>query len=135
MKFLWTVLPLVLFALVVPCRAENNPNSKTTIAISPGEVTPTQDMWFYEQYQKQYSDPKAAVRQQAEFRSMERMRRISAIRWYGFSNQRPAAGCDPIHNDYAPRWTSNNTNLPNEWNGPTTTTILVKPTAAPSRSY
>lgn len=135
MKWLWMVLPVVLLIPAVPCRGENNPNSKTTIGISAGELTPTQDMWFYEQYQKQYSDPKVAVRQQAEFRSAERMRRINSLRWYGFSNQRPTAGGDPVHDDYAPHWSANSVYLPNQWNGPTTTTVLVKPAAPAGRGY
>jgi hypothetical protein len=141
MKWLWTTLPVVSLALVLPCQAENNPklnsnsNSTSTIGITPGELAPTQEMWFYEQYQKQHTDPKVAVRQQAEFRFAERQRRIAALRWYGFSNQRPAAGCDPVHDDLGVRWTSGNANAPGQWNGPIGTTLLVKPSAAPTRGY
>ena len=135
MKWLWTALPLVLLFLVAPALAENKPDSKPSISISPGELAPTQEMWFYEQYQKQYTDPKTTVRQKAEFRAEERMRRIAALRWYGFSNQRPTASVDLINSDLAPRWTSGNVNLPFSWNGPTTTTVLVKPTTPPGRGY
>ena len=91
MKWLWIALPVMSLCLAVPCQAQNRAESKPSIGVSPGELTPTQDMWFYEQYQKQYTDPKVAVRQQAEFRSVERQRRIAALRWFGFSNQRPTA--------------------------------------------
>jgi len=135
MKWLWIVLPMVCVVLVVPCAAENNRDTKSTISISPGELTPTPDMWFYEQYQKQYLDSKTAVRQKAEFRAAERQRRISALRWYGFSNSRPTSGVDLVHGDQAPHWTANNVNLPHRWNGSTTTTVIVRPTNPPARGY
>src|SRR3990172_7417174 len=91
MKWLWITLPVVSLFLVVPALAENKSDSKPSISISPGELAPTQEMWFYEQYQKQYMDPKTTVRLKAEFRAEERMRRIAALRWFGFSNQRPTA--------------------------------------------
>ncbi len=135
MKWLWIALPVVSLCLAVPCQAQNRAESKPSIGVSPGELTPTQDMWFYEQYQKQYTDPKVAVRQQAEFRSVERQRRIAALRWFGFSNQRPTAGVDPVHSDYGAHWTSSNVNLPAEWSGPATTTVIVRPTAPTTRVY
>ncbi len=135
MKWLWTTLPVLSLFLVVPSLAENKSDAKTTIGISPGELAPTQEMWFYEQYQKQYMDPKSVVRQKAEFRAEERMRRITALRWFGFSNQRPAAGVDLINSDFAPHWASSNVYLPFRWSGPTTTTVLVKPTAPAGRTY
>ncbi len=135
MKWLWTTLPVVSLFLVVPALAENKSDSKPSVSISPGELAPTQEMWFYEQYQKQYMDPKTTVRLKAEFRAEERMRRIAALRWFGFSNQRPTASVDVINSDLAPRWTSGNVNLPFAWNGPTTTTVLVKPTTPPGRGY
>jgi hypothetical protein len=135
MKWLWTILPVVSLFLVVPSLAADKPDAKATIGISAGELAPTQDMWFYEQYQKQYTDPKTVVRQKAEFRAEERMRRISALRWYGFSNQRPAASSDPINSEYAPRWTGGNIYHPFRWNGPAATTALVKPTAPSTRTY
>ncbi len=134
MKWLWTTLPLVSLFLAVPCLAENK-DSKMSIGISPGELAPTQEMWFYEQYQKQYADPQTVVRQKAEFRAEERMRRVTALRWFGFSNQRPSAGVDVVHSQLAPQWSSTNVNLPFRWNGPTTTTVLVRPTAPSARSY
>jgi hypothetical protein len=85
--------------------------------ISPGEVTPTPEMWFYQQYQREYLDPKLAVRKKAEFRSQQRKRRLAAQRWFGYSPQRPLASSDPFHGDYSPRWTSNNAVYPFRWSG------------------
>ena len=148
MKWLWTTLPVVSLSLVVPALAqtklefkqdkpdvkqsapETRPpklDSKANISVSPGELAPTQDMWFYEQYQKQYTDPKTVVRQKAEFRGEERQRRIAALRWFGFSNQRPSACADPVNTDMAPHWTSGNINLPSRWSGGGTATIVAKP--------
>jgi hypothetical protein len=134
MKWLWTMVPVVSLFLAMPCLAENK-DSKMGIGISPGELAPTQEMWFYEQYQKQYADPKATVRQKAEFRAEERMRRMTALRWFGFSNQRPSAGVDVVHSELAPQWAASNVNLPFRWSGPTTTTIVVKPATPSGRTY
>jgi hypothetical protein len=135
MKWLWTALPSVSLFLVVPALAENKPDTKPRIEIAASELAPTQEMWFYEQYQKQYTDPKSVVRQKAEFRAEERQRRIAALRWFGFSNQRPTAGVDVINSEYAPHWAANNVNLPFRWCGPTTTTVIVKPAAPSGRTY
>lgn len=86
---------------------------KATVNISPGELTPTPEMWFYEQEMRQYQDPKNAVRQKAEFRSVERQRRLAAMKWYGVSNSRPSVGADIIHGDYGPTWASNRPGQPN----------------------
>ena len=81
------------------------------------EVTPTPQMWFYEQYMNQYQDPKAAVRRKAEFRSEQREQRIASMKWFGMSNSRPQASTDPYNGDYSPRWTSNNRWAPYQWSG------------------
>ncbi len=83
--------------------------------ISPGDVGPTPEMWFYEQYQQDYLDPKMQVRKNAEFRASQRRARLAAMQWFGFSNSRPRVGTDPFHGDYAPTWTSNNTAFPFRW--------------------
>ncbi len=91
--------------------------ANVSAAISPGEVTPTPDMWFYQQYVHQYQDPKLAVRRKAEFQAEQRARRLAAMRWFGMSNSRPYAHSDPYHSDYSPRWTSNNYWYPSRWAG------------------
>ena len=84
-------------------------------SISPGEVTATPEMWFYEQYRREYLDPKMAVRRNAEFRAAQRRQRLASLKWFGFSNQRPQAGPDPFHGDWSPAWASNNTVFPYRW--------------------
>lgn len=107
-----------LAALAVLCgAAAAQQPADVSAALSPGEVTPTPDMWFYQQYMSQYQDPKMAVRRKAEFQADQRARRVAAMRWFGLSNSRPYAFSDPYHSDYSPRWTSNNYWYPDRWSG------------------
>ncbi len=129
-------LPLasvVFLFLAVPCLAKSpvGSDSKSGIGISPGEVSATPEMWFYEQSLRQYQDPKTAVRQKAEFRAAERARRLAALRWFGFSNSRPQAVGDPFHGEYAPHWASSDGYRPFRWAGPQAPAITV---VTPSRS-
>ena len=93
--------------------------------ISPGEVLATPEMWFYQQYMRQYEDPKMAVRRNAEFRTEQRANRLAAMQWFGFSNARPRASSDPWHGDYSPQWTANNNWYSNRWVGSGRPTVLV----------
>ncbi len=102
--------------------------------ISVGEVTPTPEMWFYQQYQQQYQDPKTAVRAKAEERSTQRRARLAAMRWFGFSNSRPRAGTDPVHSDYSPAWTSRSANYPFRWGGYGVASVVVRPVRS-TRAY
>lgn len=52
-------------------------------------VTPTPEMWFYNQALQQYNDPRVAVRQKSEFAAQQRQQRIAAQTWYGVSRSRP----------------------------------------------
>ena len=90
-------------------------------------------MWFYEQYMRQYQDPKMAVRANAEFQADQRQRRLAAMHWFGMSNSRPKASCDPFHGDYSPGWSSNNTAYPYRWEGIGPTGYIARP--EPSAVY
>lgn len=110
----------VLFVLLtVPALAQNPATRQLSSpgTISPGELTPTPEMWFYQQYRREYQDPKEAVRRKAEFRAAQRQRRIAAMKWFGLSNARPRVSSDPWHSDYSPGWSSNNSFYPFQWNG------------------
>ena len=85
--------------------------------ISPGEIRATPEMWFYEQYRREYQDPKMSVRRNAEYRAAQRRQRMAALKWFGFSNQRPQAGPEPFHGEWSPAWTSNNGVYPYRWTG------------------
>jgi hypothetical protein len=94
-----------------------------TAAVSPGELKPTPEMWFYDQAMRQYKDPKMAVRANAEFRADQRLRRLESMKWFGFSNSRPTCSGDPVHGDYSPGWVSNSGYYPWRWNGVGPTTV------------
>jgi len=103
--------------------------------ISTGELTPTPEMWFYEQYLRESKDPKSSVRKKAEFQAEQRRKRLAALKWFGFSNQRPQATSDPLYNDYSPRWTSNHASFPNRWCGRGRPWIILQSAGPGSRMY
>jgi hypothetical protein len=118
----------VLGALVAMPTLAQGPARTTTKSektISPGEVSATPEMWFYQQYMRQYEDPKMAVRHNAEFRAEQRANRLAAMQWFGFSNSRPRASSDPWHGDYSPMWTANNSWYSNRWVGAGRPTVVV----------
>jgi hypothetical protein len=82
-----------------------------------GGPVQTPEMWFYEQYQRDYHDPDLMVRRNAEFRAEQRRSRLASMQWFGFSNARPRASSDPLHADYSPYWTGNNSHYPYRWHG------------------
>jgi hypothetical protein len=96
-------------------------------ATSLGELKPTQEMWFYEQQMRQRVDPKMAVRRAAEFRAEQRQLRLAATQWFGYSNLRPRMGIDPIHSDFAPSWSGNNSYYPFRWTVGNDSVIILRP--------
>jgi hypothetical protein len=97
--------------------------STSAPVISPGEVTATPEMWFYEQAIRRYDDPKNAVRAAAEFKANQRRARIAAMDWYGYSNSRPASGIDPFAGPLSPTWIGNGY-YPNTWVNPARPTAV-----------
>jgi hypothetical protein len=100
-----------------PFAARADKRSSSTVPaqiVSPGEVTATPEMWFYEQERLRYDDPQQTVRARAEYRATQRSRRLAALRWFGLSNSRPVVNSDPFHTTYSPRWVGNGY-LPSEW--------------------
>ena len=92
------------------------PSSNITI-VSPGEVSATPQMWFYEQALARYNDPKYAVRAAAEFKANQRRARMAATQWYGYSNSRPAMGMDPVSGPTQSQWIGNGYQ-PTSWIAP-----------------
>lgn len=134
MKWLPTVFSLCLLLMAVPALAQAPTDGDIQLnrTISVGEVTPTPEMWFYQQYANEYGDPKVAVRHKAEERSAQRRGRIAARRWFGFSNLRPKAGTDIVHGDYSPSWSSGVSNYPFRWTGHGAASVVVRPTRSTS---
>lgn len=130
MKRVLVAISVLFVVMAVPAVAQDKTDATHPAfqgSISPGEVTPTPEMWFYEQYRSDYRDPKMAVRKNAEFRADQRRRRLVALKWFGFSNQRPQCSSDPFHGDWSPGWRSNNTFYPSRWQGTGPSWIVVRP--------
>src|SRR5687767_11208109 len=69
-------------------------SSFTELPLSPPVVTP--ELWLYSQDWRRHDDPAQAVRRKAEARTEQRMQRLAAMKWYGFSNSRPQANVTPF---------------------------------------
>ena len=114
-------LPIALAALFVltaaPAMAQQpyTPELGYSVGISPGSVSATPEMWFYEQYLRQYQDPAAAVRRAAEFRSQQRQARLATQRWHGVTMSRPTKNTSFLHSGYTPIWTGSSTYQPHRW--------------------
>jgi hypothetical protein len=91
--------------------------------VSPGSVTATPEMWFYEQALQRYDNPKYAIRAAAEQRANQRRARMAAMEWYGYSNSRPLWGIDPVHGTLNPQWIGNGYD-PFNWVGPSYATVI-----------
>ncbi len=64
--------------------------------MSMGELTPTPEMWFYQQELRQFQDPHAMVRRRAEFKAAQRHARIESSAWFGIYNSRPTTQYTPF---------------------------------------
>jgi hypothetical protein len=64
-------------------------------------------MWLYSEQIRRHDDPAQAVRRKAEARAEQRMSRIAAMKWFGFSNARPQASPIPMMGGYSPVWVGN----------------------------
>lgn len=97
---------------------------------SPGEVTPSEAMWFYQEQMRLYNDPHFMQRKRAEFRAQQRAHRMAAMSWFGYSNARPSAGITPFTGgSYSPAWVGN-VHDPYAWRGVGyTPLVVVRPVA------
>lgn len=107
-----TLAMLAVLAIAATAGAQNprvrrNTSRPTDPQISLGELTPTPQMWMYEQQRRDHLDPKLARRRRAEFVAAQRHRRMAARKWFGFSNSRPVASHTPFTGEYSPAWRSN----------------------------
>jgi len=119
----------VLGAAPLMAQAPSNTPVKNTNAAADN-FSGTPEMWFYQQYQRDYLDPKMAVRRNAEFARAQRQRRLAAMRWFGFSNQRPSVISDPYHGGtWSPTWSGNNTLYPYRWQAFGHSSVVVVPRA------
>jgi hypothetical protein len=93
--------------LAPPVVRGNAPQAVATEQVLPTPQTITPEMWFYSQELNRHDDPAQAVRRKAEIRAAQRMQRIAAMKWFGFSNARPQASTTPMMGVYSPAWIGN----------------------------
>lgn len=107
-------------------RSQPEESSSLDPHFSYGELTPTPEMWFYEQRMREYRNPKNSVRRRAEFEADQRQQRLAAMDWYGFSNSRPTVSPAPFlgPGPYSPSWIGNST-VPFQWNGGSRPVMVV----------
>jgi hypothetical protein len=80
------------------------------------QISLTPEMLVYLQALRRHDDPKQAVRRKAEIKAAQRRARLSAMQWFGYSNQRPQASPTPFMGTYSPVWTGNTWD-PYRWAG------------------
>jgi|SRR5262245_13870165 len=110
-------LPLVTKIDRPPVAGQQPPPATTHFTpstLSAPQTTP--ELWVYSQEQRRHDDPAQAVRRKAEFQAEQRMARLAALKWYGYSNSRPEAGMTPIMGTYSGGWIGNAWNR-YEWHG------------------
>ena len=110
------------------------PLPRESHVVSSGELTPTPEMWFYEQERHRWEDPQTLVRASAEERAAQRHARIAAMAWYGMSNARPNVSPDPTDNPAAPHWRSNGYQ-PAEWIGGASHSTIILEASRGGRAY
>jgi len=115
-----------------PDRTAADQHNRSQSRIAVGELQPTPEMWFYEQYQQQYDDPGAAVREKAALRAAQRQGRLAAMRWYGLSNSRPRASSDPFHGEYSPKWSASG-RYPDQWMGGSVPLVVIRSESSRTR--
>jgi len=64
----------------------------------------TQPDWYYGSEAKK-APVVSIARQKSQQRAEQRMARLEAMRWYGFSAARPTASGMPFTSSYSPSWT------------------------------
>ena len=120
------VVALVFAAAKVGAQEPSLPPSRADRPISLGELTPTPEMWFYEQALRQYHDPRYAVRMKAEYCAAQRQHRIAAQKWFGYSAARPTVSPDPMYGSFSPHWGGNSSDSW-LWRGYGATTVVRYP--------
>lgn len=96
MKLSVACASLVLLAAAAPAGADDEAAVETT-------VTSTEEAWHYRSPMPRAATPSIA-KQKAALRGQQRMARLEAMRWYGFSGSRPTASGMPWTTMYSPAW-------------------------------
>lgn len=138
MKWLPIAVALLVVLMAIPAQvqapAENESTMRFSGGITPGEVTATPEMWFYQEQMLRRDDPKEAVRRKAEFRTAQREARIESRRWFGVSLMRPMTSTAIMDGEAAAVWTGGDPFYPYRWPG-RTPAIVVHRTESPRSTY
>ncbi|HEX3727339.1 MAG TPA: hypothetical protein VHV08_13895 [Pirellulales bacterium] len=137
MTRLFAIVPLwFVWAMCWPCAAQDAaldlrrdraPHVVATHEAAAAAMTPTPEMWFYEQERSRYDDPKMAIRRRAETRAQQRQDRMASMEWYGMSNSRPAVSITPLCGAYSAFWGSNSYD-PLRWRSSASPLVIARPT-------
>jgi hypothetical protein len=137
-RSLWFPLSLWMCALACHSFAQDAPGVRRHAAspiassqeTSPGLLTPTPEMWFYEQERARHDDRKLAIRRRAELRGLQRQDRLASLKWYGLSNSRPSVSITPWFGSYSANWGSN-TPDPMRWRPAPAPLVVQRPAGGP----
>ncbi|HYO23637.1 MAG TPA: hypothetical protein VEQ85_01680 [Lacipirellulaceae bacterium] len=83
------------------------------------------DAWYYRPAPERDHEPTVA-QQKAMARGAQRMARLEALRWYGFSNSRPTASAMAWTTMYSPAWQTPG-GRPFAWHVSQRPTVIVTP--------
>ena len=83
-----------------------------------------EDDWDYKPSYVYQPNPKAIIHQKAQARALQRISRMTAMRWYGMVNARPTASPTPFSALYSPVWQMSG-GRPYAWNYRGTPSVLV----------
>ena len=98
------VLLVSSFCLLIPM-AWDTPVGAQDIGELAKETAPeAQEDWYYGTETETVAT-KSIAQQKSQKRAEQRMARLEAMRWYGFSASRPTASGMPFTSSYSPSWT------------------------------
>ncbi|HEV3138362.1 MAG TPA: hypothetical protein VGZ26_10670 [Pirellulales bacterium] len=132
----WLLLSLLMCTVAWPSFAQDSrvvrrdaePRIAPSHDSSVGVLTPTPEMWFYEQERARHDDPKLTIRRRAELRGLGRQDRLASLKWYGLSNSRPNVSITPWFGSYSANWSSN-TPDPMRWRPAPVPLVVQRPTS------
>lgn len=134
LRTLWIPLSMVVLIVASTGQAQERADLRRDAAprvvsaqdTAPGVVSPTVEMWFYEQERLRHDDPKMVIRQRAELRAQQRQDRLAAQQWYGLSNSRPSVSPTPWFGSYSAFWGSNGFD-PQRWRPTVAPLVVMRP--------
>ena len=98
--------PLLTFCLCLTTTATCTTRARAQDAIGPSEKVTSEDQqeWYYKSENEKVKK-RTIAQQKSQKRAEQRMARLEAMRWYGFSAGRPTASGMPFTSSYSPTWT------------------------------